>query len=240
MVEAGAHLIDVGARSTAPYLSTSIDEGEECRRLRRAVGTLAAKLAIPISADTARATPARAALEVGAQVINDVSGLADPELARLVAERDVGLILMASPADPVLSWAESPLAAVAGCLGRGLARARQIGVAPERIVLDPGIGFFRKGLVPWSVWDVEILAHLDHLLDLGRPLGVAVSRKSFVGALLDRPSPVDRIAGSLAATALAVARGASLVRTHDVRETADAVRVAARIRDARLATDRSA
>ena len=125
------------------------------------------------------------------------------------------------------------LAAVAGCLARCLERARGVGIAPERVVLDPGIGFFRAGPILWSEWDVEILAHLEDFLELGRPLGVGVSRKSFIGALTGRASPADRLPGSLAATALAVAHGASLIRTHDVRETADAVRVATRIRDAR-------
>ncbi len=97
MVAAGADLIDVGARSTAPYVPNTIDEAQECERLERAVGALAAKLDVPISADTPRAAPARVALEAGAQVINDVSGLGDPELARLVAAHEAGLIAMASP-----------------------------------------------------------------------------------------------------------------------------------------------
>src|SRR5262245_21704424 len=97
MVEAGAVLIDVGARSTAPYLATAIDEGEETARLARAVELLAAKLPVPISADTPRPVPARAALEAGARVINDVSCLRDPALARLVAAHDASLILMAAP-----------------------------------------------------------------------------------------------------------------------------------------------
>lgn len=232
MVAAGADLIDVGARSTAPYLPTAIEEDEECARLSRAVGVLAAKLDVPISADTTRAAPARAALEAGAQVINDVSGLRDPELARLVAAREAGLIAMASPASDT-PLPEGPLATVTSCLAQSLERARTLGIAERRVVLDPGIGFFRGGPTPSSAWDVEILAHLDCLLTFGRPLAVAVSRKSFIGTLADRPSPADRLAGSLAATALAVAHGASLIRAHDVRETRDAVRVATQIRQAR-------
>jgi dihydropteroate synthase len=232
MVEAGAALIDVGARSTAPYRPTALDEGEECERLGRAVGVLAAKLDVPVSADTMRAAPARVALEAGARVINDVSGLRDLGLARLVAAHEAGLIAMASPAGDVPS-PDGPLATVAGCLARSLEQARTMGIAEQRVVLDPGIGFFRAEAISWSAWDVQILAHLDCLLALGRPLAVAVSRKSFIGALTGRSSPADRLAGSLAATALAVAHGASLIRTHDVRETRDAVRVAAQIREAR-------
>jgi dihydropteroate synthase len=234
MVAAGADLIDVGARSTAPYVPNTIDEAQECERLERAVGALAAKLDVPISADTLRAAPARVALEAGAQVINDVSGLGDPELARLVAAHEAGLIAMASPTSGG-ALPEGPLATVTGCLARSLERARTMGIAEERVVLDPGIGFFRSGPTPWNRWDVEVLAHLDRLLVFGRPLAVAVSRKSFIGTLIDQPSPADRLAGSLAATALAVAHGASLVRAHDVRETRDAVRVATAIRQARAA-----
>jgi len=232
MVAAGADLIDVGARSTAPYLPTAIPESEECARLGRAVGALTAKLDVPVSADTCRAGPARVALEAGARVINDVSGLRDPELGCLVADHEAGLIAMASPASDA-PLPDGPLTTVTGCLARSLERVRTMGIAEWRVVLDPGIGFFRAGPTPWSDWDVEILAHLDRLLVFGRPLAVALSRKSFVGALVDRPSPADRLAGSLAATALAVAHGASLIRAHDVRETRDAVRVAAQIRQAR-------
>jgi dihydropteroate synthase len=232
MVEAGAHLVDVGARSTAPYRDTDIDEGEEIRRLGRAVAILAGALGVPVSADTARAGPARAALQAGARVINDVSGAADPELARLVAEGGAGFIGMAAPA-PGDDLAAGPIATVAACLRRALARARGAGIPDERIVLDPGIGFFRAGPIAWDEWDVAVLAGLPRLRELGRPLCVAVSRKSFIGAITDRTSPEDRLAGSLAATALAVAHGAALIRTHDVRETLDAVRVAARVRAAR-------
>jgi dihydropteroate synthase len=235
MVDAGASLIDVGARTTAPYLHNALDEREEVARLSRAIEVLAPALAVPVSADTTRPGPAQAALAAGARVINDVSGLADPELARVVASAGAGLIAMAWPG-PGESLAAGPLATVAMCLRRTLERARAAGVVDERIVLDPGIGFFRGGPVSWVEWDVAILAGLERLLVLGRPLCVAVSRKSFLGALTGREAPGERLAGSLAATALAVAHGASLIRTHDVRETRDSVQVAARIRAARVST----
>jgi dihydropteroate synthase len=231
MVEAGASLIDVGARTTAPYLRTALDEREEGERLSRAVEVLAPALAVPVSADTTRAGPARAALSAGARIINDVSGLADPGLVRVVAATGAGLIAMACPG-PGESLVAGPLATVVTCLRRTLERARAAGIADERIVLDPGIGFFRGGPGSWVDWDVAILAGLERLLALGRPLCVAVSRKSFLGAITGREAPTERLAGSLAAAALAVAHGASLIRTHDVPETRDAVRVAARIRAA--------
>ena len=230
MVDAGAALIDVGARSTAPYRATEISEAEERDRLARAVDQLVGKLPVPVSADTARPVAARAALEAGAGVLNDVSGLSDLALAREVAAHDASLITMASPgAGRTLG---APVATVRSLLGDALARARAAGVAEERIVLDPGIGFFRDAPVAWHDWDLAVLAGLAALRSLGRPLCVGVSRKSFIGALTGRTATEDRLPGSLAATTAAVLHGAALIRTHDVRETVDAVRVAERLRGA--------
>jgi dihydropteroate synthase len=231
MVDAGAALIDVGARSTAPYGTSSVSDEDERERLARAVETLAAKVAVPISADTARPGPARAALDAGAQVINDVSGLRHPDIATLVRERGAGAILMASPS-AAPSWL-SPVASVKALLEQALERARAARIPDERVALDPGIGFFRGERVPWDEWDATVLAGLGELAALGRPLCVGVSRKSFLGAIIDRARTEDRLAGSLAATAVAIWNGASLVRTHDVAETVDAVRIAERIRRAR-------
>src|SRR6185295_15217652 len=225
MVEAGAVLIDVGARSTAPYIAAAIDEAEEAARLAHAVELLVAKLPVPISADTPRPAPARAALEAGARVINDVSCLRDPVLARLIAAHDASLILMAAP-EPAVTPAtgsrsrqrvssrrpgasrRSPVATIKSLLAAGLRRARAAGIPAGRIVVDPGIGFFRDEAVAWPEWDLRVLAGLPALRTLGRPLAVGVSRKSFLGAVLERPDTADRLAGSLAATAVAVAHGA--------------------------------
>jgi len=249
MVEAGAVLIDVGARSTAPYLDTAITDEEERTRLARAIEVLAPKLPVPISADTSRPGPARAALEAGARIINDVSGLRDPTLASLVAERGAGVILMASPEDAERSLAvaggtvgvegtrssDQPVAVVSALLEAALERARAAGIPDERVVLDPGIGFFRNVAMAWDEWDARVLAGLDALGAIGRPLCVGVSRKSFIGAIIGRPGTEKRLAGSLAATAVAVWNGAALIRTHDVAETLDAVRVAERVRGASAA-----
>lgn len=227
MVEAGAALVDVGARSTAPYLDTEISEAEETDRLAHAVALLADTLPVPVSADTPRPAVARAALEAGARVVNDVSALAEPALAREVAARDAALITMAAPGPGRV--VTTPIATVRAVLAEALGRARAAGIDEERIVLDPGIGFFREAAVAWHEWDVAVLGGLATLEDLGRPLCVGVSRKSFVGALTGRAATDERLAGSLAATAAAVLGGAALIRTHDVRETVDAVRVAERI-----------
>ena len=233
MVEAGARLVDVGARSTAPYLETAISEELEGERLACAVSLLAGKLPVPVSADTARPGPARAALEAGARVLNDVTGLADAAVARLAAEHGVSVILMASPGTPGRHPSGDPIATVRRALEAALQRARAARIPDERVVLDPGLGFFRDEPVPWDAWDACVLARLGELRALGRPLAVGISRKSFVGALTGRRQPAERLPGSLAATAVAVWQGAALVRAHDVAETVDAVRVAERLREAR-------
>jgi dihydropteroate synthase len=262
MVEAGAGLIDIGAMSTAPYLDTAVSAHEEAGRLGRVVRLLAGQLGVPVSADTSRRESARAALDAGAQVINDVSGLrGDPGLAELVAGAGAGLILMASPtramaspddgraarAEPALDpqrgdpapppagmAGDEPEEVVSRMLAESLDRARAAGIDPCVVAVDPGIGFFRAHGMPWHEWDCRVLAALPSLRVLGRPICVGVSRKSFIGALTGERDPADRLPGSIAAAAAAVLGGAHVVRTHDVAETVQAVRVAAAIRGARV------
>jgi len=235
LVRAGAALVDVGGMSTAPYLNAAISASEEADRLGLAVELLVSKLDLPVSADTSRTQPARAALAAGARVINDVTGLTgDPELASLVAAAGAGLIVMAS--DRGAPHADRPMAAVLALLGESLRLALAAGIPAERIVVDPGIGFFRRQALPWHEWDCRVLAELHLLRQLERPICVGVSRKSFIGALSAEPDPGARLPGSLAATAAAVLGGAHLIRCHDVAETIQAVRVAQAIARAREGT----
>ncbi len=169
MAREGASLLDVGAMSTAPYLSGSISASEEAERLGWAVGILASKLGVPVSADTSRAEPARAALQAGASIINDVRGLtADPALASLVAGAGAGVILMASERGGALG--ERPVDTVLDLLEESMRIAAQAGIPGERVVVDPGIGFFRRRGIAWHEWDCEILAALGRLRALGRPV----------------------------------------------------------------------
>jgi dihydropteroate synthase len=231
MARAGAAWLDVGAMSTAPYLEARIPEALEADRLHWAVGLLTTKLDLPVSADVSRVGPARAALEAGARMINDVTGLVgDPGLARLTAEAGAGLVLMAGPA--AAPPAGEPVATVRAALQRSLAIARGAGIPDERILVDPGIGFFRGAGVAWPDWDCRVLAGLPELRALGRPLYIGISRKSFIGALAGIENPAERLPGSLAATAAAVLGGAHVIRAHDVAETVQAVRVAQAIRRA--------
>jgi dihydropteroate synthase len=231
MASAGASLFDVGALSTAPYLATAVSPEEEAERLGTAISLLTKTLDVPVSADTSRVLPARVALEAGARVINDVTGLTgDPGLGPLVAATGAGLVVMAgehgSPSPG------SPLPVVLSMLEESLSLAREAGVEMDGVVVDPGIGFFRRAAIPWHEWDCQVLAGLLALRRLGRPVLVGVSRKSFIGAIAGEADPARRLPGSLAATAAAVLGGAHVIRTHDVAETLQAVRVAEAVRRA--------
>ncbi len=228
MAAEGADLLDVGGMSTAPYLATEIPEAEEIRRLMWAVGVVRQAVAVPISADTKRSRVALAALDAGAQIINDVSGFRhDPAMAELVARRAQGVILMASEVTP---GCRDPIPTVCALLKESLKVAWRAGLPPHRAAVDPGIGFFRRAAVSWETWDCEVIRRLGDLRSLDRPVLVGVSRKSFIGKILRKDDPADRLAGSLAATAVAVANGAHLVRTHDVGPTREAVRLAEALR----------
>lgn len=227
MVREGADILDVGGMSTAPYLETQIPWEEERDRLVRAVRCLRRVVSAPISVDTPRARVAAAALDAGAAIINDVHGLRQDRAMRDVARHAGGMILMANEESP---GGSGRIGMVRALLRRSLALADRAALARERIVLDPGIGFFRRCRRPWHDVDATLIAELPELTELAHPLLVGVSRKSFLGRLTGRTRPEDRLPGSLAAAAVAVANGAALVRCHDVAATVDAVRVAEALR----------
>ena len=236
-IEEGADLIDIGGASTAPYLNVGVPAEVERSRVVSALEASIEALGggkTPLSVDTVHASVAYAALKSGATVVNDVSGLKnDPEMARTVRENGVSLLAMAHSAGASRS---PPISLVSRSLRQTLKIASEAGIESRSIVLDPGIGFFRNDVgsatssqqlsMPWYEWDCEVLANLERLKPLGRPIGVGLSRKSFLGKILGLDSPEERLVGSLAATAVAVMNGAHLIRTHDVKVTLQAVRAA--------------
>jgi dihydropteroate synthase len=226
-VENGADFIDIGAMSTAPYLDTRIPAAEERRRLDWALETVAKTVDVPLSADTTRAEVARSALASGARIVNDVTGLrGDPDMAAVAAGAE-GLVLVASSERRP---GRASLARVLALLRASLTVAARAGVPATRTVIDPGIGFFPGSKPPPHVFNCRLLACLDELKQLDRPILIGVSRKSFIGRLTGRADPAERLSGSLAATAIAVYNGAAIIRTHDVAATRDAIRVAEAIR----------
>lgn len=219
MVEQGASIVDIGGMSTAPYLSTYISEEEEIRRVVPVIRRVK-DLGVPISIDTKRYEVAARAVEAGASIVNDVSGLSDRRMADLISSMDLSLI-MGAFGRPESS---NPLREIRRFISEGLKRASDI--REDKIVVDPLIGFFREQEKPWYIWDSEVLRGLSSLLIMGRPICVGVSRKSFIGRIAGEDDPRRRLPGSIAAAAIAVYNGASVIRTHDVWETVQAVRIA--------------
>jgi dihydropteroate synthase len=230
LAEEGADLVDLGGESTRPG-APPVPADEELRRVVPVVAALRARgFTLPISVDTTKATVARAALQAGADLVNDVSGLADPALARVVAEAGVPIVLMhtrGTPADMQSRASYGDVAAeVRAELALVMRRAEAAGVDPEHTLLDPGIGFAKT-----PEHNLELLARVAELRELGRPLLVGPSRKSFIGKAAGAPVE-DRLPGTLAAVTAAVLAGVEWLRVHDVAPARQAARVAAAIRDA--------
>jgi dihydropteroate synthase len=223
----GAAIIDVGGESTRPG-AHPVEEAEELRRVIPVIAGLAqAGVAAQISIDTSKAAVASAALDAGASFVNDVTAFrGDPRMAALVAERGVGCCLMHMKGDPrtmmrTEAHYENVVAEVRDFLAERAQAAIAAGVDPQRIVLDPGIGFAKT-----ATHNFELLRRLDELTALGFPLLVGTSRKSFLGLVTGRPSD-ERLAGTIATCVIAFERGASLFRVHDVAPVKDALAVAA-------------
>ena len=240
----GADLLDLGAESTRPAGAAygagaePVSADEEWRRLGPVLDRLRPATRLPISVDTRTGEVARRALAAGADLVNDVSALADPALAEAVAEAGCPVVLMHSRGTTATmrehARYDDVAAEVRAELAAALARAEAAGIDRQQTVLDPGIGFAKVGRQ-----NLELLARLPELAELGRPLLVGASRKSFLGELTGRP-PAERLAGSLAAALWAAARGAAILRVHDVRDTVGALAVWAGLEVAGIASPSAA
>src|SRR4051794_6985076 len=226
MIAEGADIVDIGAESTRPYGGAQpLSPEDELRRLRPVLGDVVA-LGTPVSIDSMKSAVVAWALGAGAAIANDVWGLQrDPDMARVVAEHSVPIIVMHNRdrADAGIDIMQD----IAAFFARSLDIAARAGIAESQIVLDPGIGF---GKTPEQ--SMTALARLDELRRFGLPLLVGASRKRFISTIV--PSEVDqRLGGSIAAHVLAASAGARIIRTHDVSETVQALRVAAAIEERR-------
>jgi dihydropteroate synthase len=224
----GAEIIDLGAESTRPGSGT-VPADQQLHRLLPVLQALASDSKGPIlSVDTSNAEVATAALEAGAHLINDVTALADPAMPETIARFEAGLVLMHMRGTPATMQLDphydDVMDAVRDHLSERMGRGIGAGIEADQIALDPGIGFGKT-----LEHNLELLTRLPELAELGRPIVVGASRKSFLGRILDLP-PDERLEGGLAAAAISVYLGASIIRTHDVRATARAVRVAAALR----------
>ncbi|MCX9083851.1 MAG: dihydropteroate synthase [Candidatus Methanoperedens sp.] len=219
LIDEGADLIDIGARSTWP-LASKITKDEERSRLIPALRALT-DISIPISVDTMFSDIAKEALSAGASIINDVSGFtADEKMAEVVGQNSCPVILMASnkiPGDPL------GMDAIMESLDKIILKAQDSGISPDHIIIDPSIGKWSPEKLP--IYDYETIDNIQRLRIFGKPILAAISRKSFIGDTINK-SATERLYGSLAATAIAVRNGVHIIRTHDVAPTLDAVRVA--------------
>jgi dihydropteroate synthase len=223
MAAEGADLLDVGGESTRPG-SEAVSEEEERRRVIPVIKRLAAELDLPISIDTRKPHVAEAALEVGASIVNDVTAGGDPRTFEVAREAGAGLVLMHMRGEPAtmqqLTDYQDVVAEVRDYLAQRVEAAVGEGLDRDLLCVDPGLGFAKT-----EEQSLRLIRETDALLAIGRPVLVGPSRKSFIGWALDLPVD-ERVEGTLAAVVFAVSRGAHIVRVHDVRETARAVRVA--------------
>lgn len=226
LISEGADILDVGGESTRPG-SARVSADEEVKRVVPVIEAVAKRFDVPVSIDTSKAEVARAAIDAGAEIVNDISGfIFDPLLASVCAETDAGAVLMHLRGSFESMHSQEPVTDVIAEVARGwresLGIAASAGVESDRVALDIGIGFGKT-----LAQNLELIAKLDKLVDeFSRyPILVGASRKSFIGKILDGSPPDQRLGGSLAAAAVAVWNGARIVRVHDVAETARAVRL---------------
>jgi dihydropteroate synthase len=219
----GADLIDVGGESTRPG-ADPVPVDEELARVLPVVEALAATVDVPVSIDTRRGAVARAAIAEGAWVVNDVTGGRDPELLGAAADTGAGLVLMHMLGEPRTMQADprydDVVAEIGTYLGHRLAAAVEAGVPGEHVALDPGLGFGKT-----LQHNLVLMREIAAFAELGRPVVVGPSRKSFIGAVLDGASVDERLEGTAGAVAWLAGRGAHVVRVHDVREMVRVVRV---------------
>jgi len=225
MAEEGADIIDIGGESTRPGAEpVSLDE--EISRTIPVIEALSGRLDIPISIDTYKSEVAKRAIDAGATIVNDISGFTfDPEMASVIADGEVAAIAMhikGTPRDMQNNPVYSDLfSEIIEYLSESIRIAEEAGIPRDRIIIDPGIGFGKR---PED--NLMIINGLERFSVLSRPILVGVSRKSFIGAILDNAPANERLEGTAAAVAISVIKGANIVRVHDVREMVRVVRVA--------------
>jgi dihydropteroate synthase len=233
MVEEGADFIDIGGESTRPG-SEPVPEEEEIRRTIPVIGTLVKEISVPISIDTYKSRVANRALEAGASMVNDVSGLRfDPDMPDVIAYHDVPVVIMhikGTPKDmqqnPVY---EALIPEIMEYLREGIRIAAKAGIKEDKIIIDPGIGFGKT-----FEHNLDIIRNLSEFTSLGKPILIGPSRKAFIGKVLGDLPPTDRLEGTAAAVAISIFNGANIIRVHDVKEMVHVAKVADAIKNMRL------
>ena len=224
MAAEGAAIIDIGAESTRPG-SASVSADEQIKRAVPVIDGLCKKIDVPISIDSYKVEVAKAALEAGSVMINDITALSDERMGELAAEQQVPVVLMHMQGTPATMQVEPKYKNVVSEVRRFLLkkakRAEQFGIPKERVFIDPGIGFGKT-----LEHNLLLLRNINKIVTTGYRVLVGTSRKSFIGKITDKNEPADRIFGTAASVALCVAGGVSIVRVHDVADMVDVVKVA--------------
>ena len=224
MAGQGADIIDVGGESTRPG-ARDVSGEEERSRIIPVIEAISKRLKVPISVDTRKAKVAEAAIMAGAAIVNDISGLKyDPGMARVAAEYGASVIVMHMKGTP-RNMQRSPrynnlISEIKSGLRESIKIARDAGIKEKNIIIDPGIGFGKT-----VGHNLEILNRLDEFKDLGKPICVGTSRKSFIGRILNSRDTDGRLAGTIATCTVAIMRGANILRVHDVKEAAEAAAI---------------
>lgn len=222
----GADIIDIGGESSRPG-SKSVPAREELRRIIPAIKLITRKCGLPVSVDTSKPEVARQALDNGAVIVNDITGLRDKAMSRICASRKCGIVIMHMRGTPRTMAGKNRYGSLMGDLlsffRESIHSALESGIDARQVIIDPGIGFAKD-----AGQNLEILKNLREFKTIGRPLLVGTSRKSFIGTIIDRP-PGERLPGTIATCVMAAANGADILRVHDVTEVAQAVKTACKI-----------
>jgi dihydropteroate synthase len=234
MQNSGADIIDIGSMSTAPYLQTIISIEEEIKRMKQAINIVRKSCNLPISIDTPRSRVAKEAIAFGANAINDITGLKyDKEMADIVSKSNLPVIVGAYNRNKSLPKANlDKISGTIKLLKDSITIAKRAGISDDNIIIDPSIGFFRVDGknpfftemkdVPWYSRDIEVISKLNNIKKLSKPICISVSRKSYIGKLLKLDAK-DRLIPTLVCEVISTLNGANLIRTHNVRETVQAL-----------------
>jgi dihydropteroate synthase len=236
LAEEGADIIDIGGESTRPG-SEAVSLQEEIRRTIPVIEVISKRLNIPLSIDTYKAEVAKHAIDAGASIVNDISGLRfDPEMPETVAKAGVPVIIMhikGKPKDMQQNpFYEALIPEIMDYLRTSIRIAEEAGIAEDKIIIDPGIGFGKT-----YEHNLEIIKNLQEFTMLGKPVAIGVSRKAFIGKILGNAAPSERLEGTAAAVAISIFNGANIVRVHDVKEMVKVVKIADSIKTGRIIED---
>jgi dihydropteroate synthase len=238
MVEDGANIIDIGGMSTAPYRNTLISAGKELERVRNSISAIRNVSDIPLSVDTPRAETAKVSIDMGVDLINDVTGLKYDKMMSSVISKSGLPVIIGAYGNKKVTYQTGDIVETVGILKESIDIANQCGISEDKVIVDPLIGFFRSNGTSqfftkvsqqnWYDRDIEIISNLEHLSSLSRPICMSVSRKSFIGQLFNLKES-ERLVPSIVVQVICALNGTDIIRTHDVKETRIALELLSRM-----------